>query len=76
MRTESGARAVVVHAELLPVAVGRGCVATEVPSSHGDCGGGEDACGKSRSVLVPFVHASVGWSFWTVTLQKLMRGNN
>lgn len=40
----------------------------DVPSSHGLCGGAEDSCGKSCSGLVPFVHASVGWSFITVTL--------
>ena len=56
------------EAALLPVAVGRGCVAMDVPSSHGLCGGAEDSCGKSCSGLVPFVHASVGWSFITVTL--------
>ena len=55
-------------APLLPVAPGRGSVATDVPMSHGVCGGGEDACGAASSAFVPFVQASVGWSFATVTL--------
>ena len=57
-------------AELLPVAVGRGCVAIDVPSNHGECGGGEESCGKLCRGFVPFVHASVGWSFMTVTLRE------
>ena len=51
-----------------PVAVGRGWVTTEVPSSHGVCGGGEDSCGKSCRAFVPLVQAPVGCSFITVTL--------
>ena len=60
--------AILCEDALLPVAVGSGCVATVVPISHGVCGGGEDACGKSWSALVPFVQALDGWSFSTVTL--------
>ena len=63
--------AMVCEDALLPVAVGSGCVATVVPISHGVCGGGEDACGKSWSALVPFVQALDGWSFCTVTLEDI-----
>ena len=60
--------AILCEDALLPVAVGSGCVATVVPINQGVCGGGEDACGKSWSALVPFVQALDGWSFSTVTL--------
>lgn len=73
MTAESAANGIEVEKTVvaaLPVAAGRGCVAMDVPSSHGVCGGGEDNCGKSWRVLVPFVQASVGWSFITVTLAR------
>ena len=56
------------RAPLVPVASGSGWVATVVLTSYGVCGGGEDACGTAWSPFVPFVQASVGWSFATVTL--------